>query len=95
LISFSLHKQVKIHLSTDNWISFRDYDATYINNSYDGIYDRFSFIIEIDRHRVCIGNNIQFCICYQSFGGQEYWDNNYQKNYRFNCFARTIPDYSM
>jgi hypothetical protein len=95
LVSLGLHKRVKIRLTTDNWISFQDYDATYINNSYDGICDRFSFILEIDRDRICIGNNIQFCICYQSFGGPEYWDNNFQQNYRLNCLSRTIPDYGM
>ncbi len=95
MISFGLHKQVKIRLTTDNWISSRDYDATYIPNSYDGICDRFSFILDIVRHRTCIRNNIQFCICYESFGGVQYWDNNHQQNYRFNCFSRTIADYSI
>ncbi len=90
-----LHKRVKIRLTTNNWISFIDHDANYINNSYDGVCDRFSFTLEIDRDRICIGNTIQFCICYESFGGPEYWDNNYQKNYQFNCLSRTIPDYSI
>jgi hypothetical protein len=95
LISFGLHKRVKIRLTTNNWISFKDYPASYIPHSYDGICDRFSFTFDIDRDRICIGNNIQFCICYESFNGQEYWDNNYQQNYRLNCFSRTIPDFSI
>ncbi len=95
MISLGLQKRVKIRFTTDNWISFKDHDALYINNSYNGISDRFSFTLEIDRDRICIGNTIQFSICYESFSGQEYWDNNYQQNYRFNCFSRTIPDSSI
>ncbi|CAF1481634.1 unnamed protein product [Adineta steineri] len=95
LYSIGLHKQVKIRLTTDNWISSRDSYATYIPNSHDGTYDRFSFILEINRLRICAGNNIQFCICYESFNGLEYWDNNNEENYRFNCLSRTIPDYSI
>ncbi|CAF3670228.1 unnamed protein product [Rotaria sordida] len=95
VVSLSLQKQVKIRLTTDNWISFKDYDAIYISNSYDGIYDRFSFMIEIDRSRICAGNNIQFCICYESFVSPDCWDNNYDRNYRFDCLSRTIPDYSV
>lgn len=95
LISFGLHKRIKIRVTTNNWMSFTDYNANYIENSHDGVCDRFSFTVEIDRHRICIGNTIEFCIGYESFGGPEYWDNNYQQNYRFNCFSRTIPDYSI
>ncbi|CAF4264104.1 unnamed protein product [Rotaria sp. Silwood2] len=95
LVSFSLHKHVKIRLTTDNWTSFNDYDAEYMTNSYDGIFDRFSFMIEIDRNRICAGNNIQFSICYESYVSPEYWDNNYDQNYRFDCFSRAIPDYSI
>jgi len=95
LISIGLQKRVKVRVTTDNWISFKDHNAIYIDNSYDGIYDRFSFTLEIDRDRICIGNTIQFCICYESFGGPEYWDSNNQQDYRFNCFSRTIPDSSI
>ena len=90
LVSFDFHKRVKVRLTTDNWISFKDYDATYINNSYDGICDRFTFTIEIDPCQIYDGNNIQFCICYKSFFCSEYWDNNYHENYRFDCLSRTI-----
>jgi hypothetical protein len=95
LISFGLNKRVKIRFTTDNWISFKDYDASYINNLYDDICDRFSFTLEIDYDRICIGNTIQFCIGYESFGGPEYWDNNHQQNYRFDCSSRVIPDDSI
>ncbi|CAF4375875.1 unnamed protein product [Adineta steineri] len=72
LYSIGLHKQVKIRLTTDNWISSKEFYATYIPDSYDDSYDRFSFILEIDRDRICAGNNIQFCICYESSNGLEY-----------------------
>ncbi|UJR35844.1 hypothetical protein I4U23_028588 [Adineta vaga] len=94
IVSFGMSKRVKIRLTMDNWISYHDYDAIYILDSFDGTFDRFTFTLDIDRNRICLGNNIQFCIGYESFVGPEYWDNNYQQNYRFDCISRTIPDYS-
>lgn len=94
IISLGLNKRVKIRLTTDNWISYQDYDATYIMDSFDGTHDRFTFTLDIDRDRICIGNNIQFCVGYESYIGPEYWDSNYQQNYRFDCVSRTIPDYT-
>ncbi|CAF0863386.1 unnamed protein product [Adineta ricciae] len=94
LISYGLHKRVKIRLTADNWLSSKEYDASYISNSYDSTYDRFSFTVDIERQRICAGNNIQFCLCYEPFGGSQYWDNNYQQNYRFDCLSRIIPDFT-
>ncbi len=94
IVSYGVNKRVKVRLTTDNWISYRDYDAVYIMDSFDGTHDRFTFTLEIDRDRICVENNIQFCICHESYVGPEYWDNNYQQNYRFDCISRTIPDYS-
>lgn len=94
LLSLGMNKHVRIRLTTDNWFTHDDYDAAYIPNSFDGTFDRFSFTMEIDRDRICVGNNIQFCICYETFIGQDFWDSNYQQNYRFDCISRIIPDYS-
>ena len=85
---------MKIRSTTDNWSTYLDNEATYIVDSFDGTHDRFSFTLEINRDRICIGNNIQFCICYESLDALEYWDNNYHENYQFDCVSRTIPDYS-
>ena len=92
LISLGLQKRVKVRLTTNHWITFRDYEAVYMINSHDGGRDRFSFTIELDPIWIYHGNQIQFCLCYQNFAGLEYWDNNHQENYRFSCYSRTIPD---
>ncbi|CAF0939987.1 unnamed protein product [Adineta steineri] len=94
IVSLGLNKRVKIRSTTDNWITYDDHDATYITDSFDGNHDRFTFTVEINRDRIGVGNNIQFCIGYESYIGPEYWDNNYQQNYRFDCSSRTVPDYS-
>ncbi|CAF1177005.1 unnamed protein product [Rotaria sp. Silwood1] len=94
IVSLGYNKRVKIRVTTDNWITFQDHDATYITDSYDGTYDRFSFTLDVDRDRICVGNNIQFCIGYESYVGPDYWDSNYQQNYRFDCVSRNVPDYS-
>lgn len=89
-----MNKRVKIRLTSDNWITYQDFDATYIMDSFDGTHDRFAFTLDVPRDRICLGNYIQFCICYESYANAEYWDNNYQQNYRFECISRSIPDYS-
>ncbi|CAF0806320.1 unnamed protein product [Rotaria sordida] len=94
IISFGFNKRVKIRITTDNWMTYQDHDATYIVDSHNGTHDRFTFTLTIDRDRICAGNNIQFCIGYESYVGPEYWDSNYNENYRFVCVSRTIPDYS-
>ncbi|CAF2480708.1 unnamed protein product [Rotaria sp. Silwood2] len=94
IISFGYNKRVKIRFTTDNWITFHDHNATYITDSHDGTHDRFTFALDIDRDRICVGNNIQFCVGYETYVGQDYWDSNYEENYRFDCVSRTIPDYS-
>lgn len=94
IISYSMNKRVKIRVTNDNWITSDDFDATYITDSFDGTHDRFTFTLTVPRDRICLGNNIQFCIGYESYTVPEYWDNNYQQNYRFECISRSIPDYS-
>lgn len=95
MISLGLHKHVHIRLTTDNWLTYTDHPAIYSAHSHDGICDRFSFAIDIDRERIIVGNTIEFCLCYASFNGVEYWDNNHEQNYRFTCQSRNIPDYSL
>ncbi|KAK3890412.1 hypothetical protein Pcinc_005630 [Petrolisthes cinctipes] len=63
--------------------------ATYIPGSYDGLTDRFSFLLW--------GSFLQdngallFCVKYQTLG-QEFWDNNYGRNYSLQCYTTTgIP----
>lgn len=94
IVSFGLNKRVKIRLTSDNWITYQDYDTTYITDSFDGTHDRFSFTLDIPVDHICLGNNIKLCVGYECYTGPEYWDNNYQQNYRFECISRSIPDYS-
>lgn len=94
MISFCLEKRVRIRLTTNQWENFNDYDAVYIPNSHEGIYDRFSFAIELDPIVMIPGNLIEFCLCYETLTGQSFWDNNYHQNYHFRCCSRSIPDFS-
>ena len=94
LVSFGMNKRVRVRLSTDNWLTSDEYEATYISNSFDGTHDRFTFMLEVNRDRIKVGSDVQFCLHYESHPGSDYWDSNYQQNYRFNCVSRTIPDYS-
>jgi len=48
VISLSFHKRVSIRFTFDNWNSFKTAPASYIENSFDGSTDRFTFELPVD-----------------------------------------------
>ncbi|CAF1251841.1 unnamed protein product [Didymodactylos carnosus] len=90
LFSFGVNKTVLIRLTVTNWESYSDTSATYIPNSNDGLYDRWTFVLEINRENIKAGNILQFAICYETLG-EEHWDSNHGINYKFECISRNIP----
>jgi protein phosphatase 1 regulatory subunit 3A/B/C/D/E len=48
VINLFYEKHVNIRYSLDDWKSFNDLKASYMNNSCDGLTDRFSFELKID-----------------------------------------------
>jgi len=79
-------KQVTVRITFDNWISFRDFLATFAPCGLQGasgqqaisLFDTFSFQIPIPASATM--NRMQFCIRFKSDAG-EFWDNNQGKNY--------------
>ncbi|KAL7677329.1 hypothetical protein ACOME3_003565 [Neoechinorhynchus agilis] len=80
------HKRVFVRITTDGWTSFRNVEATYKENSYDGRTSKFSFSIYLGRSPSCV----EFAICYCSPANLKpelgSWDNNNGTNYRFSQF---------
>jgi hypothetical protein len=78
--NLAYHKYVGIRYSLDNWKSFQEIPASFVSticpslHSFEGI-DRFQFQIHLN-HYSSISFAVRYCV-----GGQEYWDNNYEKNY--------------
>ncbi|XP_022092009.1 glycogen-binding subunit 76A-like [Acanthaster planci] len=84
--NLSYHKIVKVRYSADGWNSFGDIPASYVQNSCDGPTDRFSFGLTAPRD-MAVGDRLEFCICYTA-GNQDYWDNNFGKNYALVCHSQ-------
>ena len=80
--NLDFHKSVHIRYSLDNWRSYSDMMANYVENSCDGFSDKFTFLIF--GNSLQIGQRIEMAIRFQA-KGQQYWDNNYGQNYCFQC----------
>ncbi|XP_068250042.1 uncharacterized protein Gbs-76A [Palaemon carinicauda] len=84
VLSLDFHKNVYVRYTFDNWRNFHEATATYVPNSHDGATDRFSFLLW--------GSFLQdngalaFCVRYSTLN-QEFWDNNYGRNYTLQCYS--------
>ncbi|XP_060589491.1 glycogen-binding subunit 76A-like [Ruditapes philippinarum] len=83
------HKCVRVRYSINNWVTFYDVMASYIQNSCDGATDRFSFTI-VAPSNVGPGSKISFAVSY-TVNDTVYWDSNYGNNYEILCYAKTTP----
>lgn len=84
--NLDFHKSVYVRYSTDNWRSFSDLQAAYVENSCDGFSDKFTFTVY--GHSVQIGQRIEMAMRFHC-RGQQFWDNNYDMNYVFQCLPIT------
>lgn len=87
--NIGFHKVVRIRYSINNWVTFYDVMASYVQKSCDGPTDRFSFTI-VAPATVGPGSRIEFCISY-TVNDTVYWDNNDGQNYVILCYAKTTP----
>ncbi|XP_055627106.1 glycogen-binding subunit 76A isoform X2 [Toxorhynchites rutilus septentrionalis] len=84
--NLDFHKSVYVRYSTDNWRSYADLQASYVDNSCDGFSDKFSFTLY--GNSVQIGQRIEMAMRFHC-RGQQFWDNNYDTNYVFQCLPVT------
>lgn len=87
--NLDFHKSVYLRYTTDNWRSFSDLQASYVDNSCDGFSDKFTFTIY--GTSVQIGQRIEMAVRFHC-RGQQFWDNNYDTNYVFQCLPITQPN---
>ena len=85
----AFHKRVLVRYTCNGWITFTDIYGSYVQDSFDGQTDRFSFTIIIPSD-FNIGSRLELSVNYNA-EGQEYWDNNYGSNYAIVCYAGAIP----
>ncbi|ELU02660.1 hypothetical protein CAPTEDRAFT_114433 [Capitella teleta] len=87
--NIGFHKKVIVRYTINNWLTFEDICASYVQNSNDGATDRFSFTIIVPQY-FSVGSRLQFALMY-STNGATYWDNNYGHNYNIECYAKAVP----
>lgn len=87
--NLDFHKSVYVRYTTDNWRSFSDLQASYVDNSCDGFSDKFTFTIH--GTAVQIGQRIEMAARFHC-RGQQFWDSNYDTNYVFQCLPITQPN---
>ena len=87
--NISYHKKVLVRYTVNNWVTFEDMCASYVQNSNDGPTDRFSFTINVPSY-FGVGSKLSFAVMY-SAGAGTYWDSNKGANYSVECYARALP----
>ena len=73
-------KEVTVRFTLDHWKTFRDVWADYFSTSVDGKTDKFRFRMTIpvdSAFELEVKFAIRYCV-----GGREFWDNNFNRNYR-------------
>ncbi|XP_061389183.1 glycogen-binding subunit 76A-like [Musca vetustissima] len=86
--NLDFHKSVHIRYTLDNWRSYADLQANYVENTCDGFSDKFSFVLF--GNSLHVGQRLEFAVRFQC-KGQQYWDNNYGSNYCFQCLPTSTP----
>ncbi|XP_062283610.1 protein phosphatase 1 regulatory subunit 3A isoform X1 [Scomber scombrus] len=80
VLSISFQKSVYIRSTMDNWATYFDYPADYVQDSYDGETDQFTFKLSFAPPYITHGSRIEFVIRYETADG-DFWANNSSMNY--------------
>jgi hypothetical protein len=88
----SFHKRVFVRFTIDQWKTASLLNAYYSMNYSDNNTDSFQFKLTVPKDKLFISSpttpmNISFAICYCA-NGQEFWDNNYSRDYTLEIIER-------
>ena len=85
--SIGFEKKVAVRISYNNWSTYFEIPASYVQDSHDGTTDRFSFSAVFPSSMVA-NDKAQFAVRYETHAGTTYWDNNHGENYVILCHAK-------
>ncbi|TGZ70943.1 hypothetical protein CRM22_002908 [Opisthorchis felineus] len=85
--SLGFEKRVFVRATYNDWSTYCDTTASYVQGSHDGATDRFSFSLVFPDTMVP-GRRAQFAIRYDAHTGEQFWDNNFGQNYSVMCYAK-------
>lgn len=80
VLNISYHKAVYIRATMDNWVTYFDHPAEYVQGSHDGDTDQFYFKLSFAPPYVTHGSRIEFVVRYETSEG-DFWANNSRLNY--------------
>lgn len=80
VLNISFHKAVYIRSTMDNWATYYDHPAEYVQGSHDGVTDQFSFKLSFAPPYITHGSRTEFVVRYETSDG-DYWANNSSMNY--------------
>ncbi|KAM9785937.1 protein phosphatase 1 regulatory subunit 3A [Neosynchiropus ocellatus] len=80
VLNISFHKAVYIRSTMDNWTTYFDHPAEYVQGSCDGDTDQFSFKLSFSPPFITHGSRIEFVVRYETSDG-DFWANNSSMNY--------------
>lgn len=80
VFNVSFHKAVYIRSTMDNWATYFDHPAEYVQGSHDGDTDQFSFKLSFAPPYTTHGSRIEFVVRYETSEG-DFWANNSSMNY--------------
>uniref|UniRef100_A0A3Q1JT61 CBM21 domain-containing protein n=1 Tax=Anabas testudineus TaxID=64144 RepID=A0A3Q1JT61_ANATE len=80
VLNISFHKAVYIRSTMDNWATYFDHPAEYVQGSHDGGTDQFSFKLSFAPPYITHGSRIEFVVRYETSDG-DFWANNSSMNY--------------
>jgi hypothetical protein len=88
----SFDKRVFVQFTIDQWKTSSKKNAYYSTHYSDNNTDVFQFKLTVSKEKLLLFSskapkNISFAICY-CVNGQDYWDNNYSRNYNFEIIER-------
>uniref|UniRef100_UPI00398ED556 uncharacterized protein n=1 Tax=Pristiophorus japonicus TaxID=55135 RepID=UPI00398ED556 len=89
VINLAFHKEVTVRYTCTDWTVFTDVPALF-ESSIEDKMDRFTFTLTLSTHVLQSGSRLQFAIKY-IVNGIEFWDNNYNINYRLTYQTFQIP----
>jgi len=86
--SFGVEKRVTLRITYNEWATFCEIPACYVQGSHDGSTDRFSFCAVFPTSMVA-GDKVLFAIRYEALStGEVFWDSNHGENYVISCHAK-------
>lgn len=80
VLNISFNKAVYIRSTMDNWATYFDHPAEYVQGSNDGDTDKFSFKLSFAPPYITHGSRVEFVVRYETSEG-DYWANNSSMNY--------------